>query len=131
MTTSPTSFLFLCPHNAAKSVTAAAYLGRLASERGVAVAISTAGTDPDEQVAPLVRTQLERDGYVVDSVPRLVTADDLSNADVIVNIGCPRQELPTDKSVIEWGIPNFSEDPSAAFCALSEHVVALLDDLAE
>lgn len=120
-----TNVLILCPHNAAKSVTAAAYLSGLAADSGADIAVDTAGTDPDPEVLPLVRDQLESDGYLVESVPRLVTAHDLAQADVIINIGCPRSELDTTKNVIDWGIPNFSEDPSAAFGELSDHASAL------
>ncbi len=124
-----TSVLFLCPHNAAKSVTAATYLGGLAADAGVDITIDTAGTDPDAEVLPLVRNQLESDGFVVDTVPRLVTAADLARADVIVNIGCPLSELDTTKDIINWGIPNFSEDPAAAFGELSDHATALFASL--
>lgn len=124
-----TSVLFLCPHNAAKSITAAAYFRRLAAESAIEVEISTGGTDPDEAVLPLVRTQLETDGYVVNDVPRLVTSGDLDGADVIINIGCQHADLATSNDIIDWGIPNFSEDPAAAFCAISEHVGELVESL--
>jgi hypothetical protein len=45
--------LFLCPHNAAKSVIAAAYCVRLAAARGVTLRAASAGTDPDPGVSPL------------------------------------------------------------------------------
>ncbi len=118
----PTHVLILCPHNAAKSVTAAAYLTRLAEERGLDIGVTTAGTDPDEDVLFLVREQLEADGHVVTTVPRLLTADDLLAADHVINIGCSLDHLPAHPNTQEWGIPNFSEDPSEAFASLSEHV---------
>jgi arsenate reductase len=57
--------LFLCPHNAAKSVIAAAYFGRLAAERGVTLRASSAGTDPDPGVAPGVAAALLVEGIDV------------------------------------------------------------------
>lgn len=120
-----THVLFLCPHNAAKSVTAAAYLERIAQSQGLDVIVDTAGTDPDEEVLPLVRKQLEDDGYEVTSVPRLLTADDLATADHVVNIGCSLDHLPSHRAKQDWAIPNFSEDPSEAFASISEHVEQL------
>ncbi len=121
--------LFLCPHNAAKSVAAAAYADRMGGEQGLDIAVSTAGTDPDEAVLPIVRAQLESDGYRVDSVPRLVTAGDLADADHIVNIGCAHSDLPTDRQPIDWSIPNFSDDPAVAFAALEQHVADFVQSL--
>ena len=126
-----TNILFLCPHNAAKSVTAAVYMGRIADDRGLDLSISTAGTDPDDDVLPLVRDQLVSDGYTVNDLPCLVTPDVLSAAERIINIGCPHDLLPTDKAVTDWSIPNFSEDPSAAFAALSDHVEHLAREISE
>ncbi len=120
-----TTILILCPHNAAKSVAAAAYLGRIAEARGLDIEITTAGTEPDPEVLPLVREQLESDGYDVTDTPKMLTADALLAATHVVNIGCSLSHLPTHDAVEGWAIPNFSEDPSQAFAALSEHVEQL------
>ena len=124
-----TNILIMCPHNAAKSVVAAAYLGRIAEQRSLDIAISTAGTDPDEEVLPIVRDQLEQDGYPTEHTPRAFEPADLREADRIINIGCARQTLATETPITDWGIPNFSEDPSAAFAALAEHVELLAAEL--
>ena len=123
-----TKILFMCPHNAAKSVTAAAYMSREATERGLDVAIDTAGTDPDPEVLPLVRERLTSEGFSVKSTPRLVTNLDLATNDIIINIGCPAKGFPLDK-VTSWLIPNFSEDPAVAFKELANHVAALASSL--
>ena len=39
------TILFLCPHNAAKSVVAAAYFDQLARDRGLAYRAASAGTE--------------------------------------------------------------------------------------
>lgn len=122
----PTRIIFLCPHNAAKSVFAAAFLAREAAERGLDVEITTAGTDPDPDILPIVRTRLETEGLPIDEgPPRTVTEEDLAVADVIVNIGCSHDELPTSRSLREWHVPNFSDDPEAAFAALQWRVTDL------
>ena len=124
-----TKLLFLCPHNAAKSVAAAAYVSRLGEQAGLSLSASTAGTHPDAEVLGLVRDQLESEGFLVDSVPRTVRASDLEEADHIINIGCSYDELPTSKTVIDWEIPNFSDDPDSAFGALREHAAVFVSSL--
>ena len=124
-----TKIIFLCPHNAAKSVAAAAFLQRLATDKDLDVEITTAGTDPDPIVHTVVRARLEAEGLPAEFEPRKVTAEDLSTVDVIVNIGCG--ELPTSKSVQEWNIPNFSDDAVMAFEAIEIHVAGLALQLNE
>ncbi len=46
--------LFLCPHNAAKSVMAAAYFRRLAERRRLDVRADSAGTEPSPETSPAV-----------------------------------------------------------------------------
>ncbi len=50
----PRTVLFLCPHNAAKSVIAAALFAREAARRGLAIHADSAGTEPDAAPAPRV-----------------------------------------------------------------------------
>lgn len=124
-----TNIILLCPHNAAKSVYAAATLRQKAADAGMQVGVSTGGTDPDEAVLPVVRERLESLGHVVKVDPKIVSPDDLARADLIINIGCEHAELPTTKPITDWIIPNFSDDPTAAFDALDTHVDQLLSDL--
>lgn len=124
-----TRFVFLCPHNAAKSIYAAATMERLTAEFGIDVSISTGGTDPDAEVLPLVRERLEAAGHVVGEVPKLITAEPLDTADHIINIGCPHDLLPTTNEITDWDIPNFSDDPAVAFAALDQHVAELAHSL--
>lgn len=118
--------LFLCPHNAAKSVAAAAFASQVASREGLDLHATTAGTDPDAEVLPVVRARLEADGLAVTQQPRLITAAELLAADVVVNIGCDVDELPAARPVEDWQIPNFSDDPPAAFAALEQQAAALV-----
>jgi len=120
-----TKIIFLCPHNAAKSVTAAAFLQREATQQGLDVEITTAGTNPDPDIAPLVRTRLEAQGLTIDEPPTQVSTSDLSNADLIINIGCPHDQLPTANPIQDWLVPDFSADPQAAFDAIEAHVSEL------
>ena len=79
--TSQRTIVFLCPHNAAKSVIAAAYWQRLADQRGWSVRATSAGTDPDLEVAPRVVTALLEEGLDVRGHrPRQVTREELTIA---------------------------------------------------
>ena len=124
-----TTIIFLCPHASAKSVVAAALLGREADHRGLDVEISNAGTDPDEYLNPTVVELLRAERLTPAGLPRRVTEADLDAADVIVNIGCDPRDLPTRKSVRDWEIPNFSDGPAMAFAALQAHVADLAKQL--
>jgi protein-tyrosine-phosphatase len=125
-----TNILFLCPHGAAKSTAAAAFLGREAHRLGLDLHIDNAGTDPDPVVNPIVGDRLEADRLPAGPTPRRVQAADLASADVIINIGCACDELPTDKTLHDWVIPNFSDDPVVAFAAVESHVIGLATGLA-
>ncbi len=109
-----TTVLFLCPHAAGKSILGATYLRAAGARLGVDVTVTTAGTDPDAEVMPIVRSALTTQGFVVDMQPRLVNQVDTADADIIISIGCEHTEVPTDKSIIEWNVPLLSEDFSGA-----------------
>jgi protein-tyrosine-phosphatase len=133
-TPQPTStrVLFLCPHGAAKSVLASAYFQRLAKERGLNVIVESAGTDPDPRVSPTVAAHLAKQGYPASTAkPRLVTAEDLAKADVVVSLGCDLTRSPTPAGrLIKWDdVPGPGEDFARADDAIRRHVTALVDDL--
>jgi arsenate reductase len=59
------TILFLCPHNAAKSVIAAAYFNQLAPESDLSFVGDSAGTEPSEGVSPVVVAMLGTEGFNV------------------------------------------------------------------
>jgi len=120
------NIILLCPHNAAKSIYAAATFREKAAAAGIEVGVNTGGTHPDEAVLPLVKDRLESMGHEVKATPKLVSAEALDSADMIINIGCEHDELPTEQPITDWSIPNFSDDPAIAFAALDTHVDQLL-----
>jgi protein-tyrosine-phosphatase len=68
----PRTLLFLCPHNAAKSVLAAAYCQRLLAQCGLEVQVASAGTEPDAAVSPAVVALLRREGSEITTEPRRI-----------------------------------------------------------
>ena len=57
------TLLFLCPHNAAKSVLAAAYCQHLSAQGGLDVQVTSAGTEPDAAASPDVVALLRAEGW--------------------------------------------------------------------
>lgn len=121
--------LFVCLHGAAKSVIAAAYLERLARERGLPVRATAAGTEPDPEIPAGVVAGLLADGLDVRGRrPRRVTREELAAADRVVAFGCDVEALaPPGTPVIRWDdIPAVSEDFAKARDAIAARLPGLL-----
>lgn len=128
----PRTILFLCPHNAAKSVIAAAYCQRLAAQHGLDWHITSAGTEPDAEVAPAVVELLRADGLnVADHRPRHVTREELETAFRVISLGCDVSDLAPPGALVEhWNdIPAPSQDLRAARDFISTHVERLMCEL--
>ena len=124
------TILFLCPHNTAKSVIAAAYCERLAAERGMTLRTTSAGTDPDPGVSPGVAgALLAEDIDVRAHHPRRVTAEALANASRVVSLGCDLGDLVPPGLVIEYwdDVPSPSADLTGARAVIAAHVRRLVD----
>ena len=124
--------LFLCPHNAAKSVIAAAYFQYLADRAGLDLRAVSAGTEPEAAVWPAVVALLQADGLAVpDQPPRRVTAQDLAAATRIIAMGCTGAELGLPESAVEqWDdVPLASQDLPGARAAIRAHVEQLIAEL--
>lgn len=120
--------LFLCSHGGAKSVIAASYFNRLATEYGLPyVAHAAAAEDPYEGVPEPVSGFLYQDGFDVRGfAPRAVDEGDLYQATRTVTIGC---EL-AGAQVERWDdVPAASDDLEASVSAIRRHVEALIEEL--
>jgi protein-tyrosine-phosphatase len=120
--------LFLCPHGAAKSVLAAVYCQQLARERGLALVVDFAGTEPDVVVAPAVAELLQSEGYDVSHrVPHRVTEQELVEADWVISLGCDVAELGAAREVIRWDdVPPLSQGLLVAREMILAHVETFL-----
>ena len=129
----PPSVLFVCLHGSAKSVIAAEQLRRLAAARGVAVAATATGLEPDDAVPPKVAQGLLADGIDVRTYrPRRPTAADVEQATTVVAFGCDLGELAGRARRLErWDdVPAVSEDFAKARDAIVHRVTALLAEVA-
>lgn len=125
------TILFLCPHNAAKSVIAAAYFNAAAREKRLNYAADSAGTEPSDTVSPVVAQMLSREGIDVSAYqPRLVKPEELRTAARIVSIGCTPDELGSTEHVEYWDdVPMVSQNPEGAREAIRTHVSQLIAEL--
>src|SRR5262245_2625915 len=99
--------LFLCPHNALRSVIAAALFNQRADGRAHA---ESAGTEPDDRVNERTVTVLREVGIgVANEPPGRLTAEQLEQATRVVSLDCP---LPPDLAAIaaakieNWPMPD-------------------------
>ena len=128
--------LFLCPHNAAKSVMAGAYFNERVGDSGAEARAFSAGTEPDEEVSPHVVTLLDGEGYGnLTHKPRKVSQVDIENADQIVSVGCVVSALPstaqnTAQNIVQWDdISPPSQDLHGAWRQLKERVDRLIEQM--
>jgi protein-tyrosine-phosphatase len=126
------TFLFLCPHGAAKSVIAAAYCQQLADQHGLKVQATSAGTEPSAAISPAVVELLQAEGInVANQVPRQVTGEALMTASCVISLGCDLDHLlPPGIPVERWDdVPLPSQDLTAASDSIRAHVEQLIQKL--
>jgi arsenate reductase len=125
--------LFLCPHNAAKSLLAAAHFDRLAGEHGLSLRAASAGTEPADRPSPAVVAALREEGVdLAGYQPRAVDRGDLVAARLVVTMGCDVGDLvPLGAKVERWDdVPPVSQDLLVADAVIRRRVAALVSELA-
>ena len=126
------TILFLCPHHAAKSVIAEVYFNRLAQQKNLPFIADSAGTEPDDKVAPSVAEMLLAEGIDVrHHQPRRVTGVELEQAARVISIGCALADLEIAPERVEsWDdVPMVSQDLPGSRAAILRHVEVLVDEL--
>jgi protein-tyrosine-phosphatase len=126
------TILFLCPHNAAKSVIAVAYFEQLVTQYGLDFRATSAGTEPDDKPATAVIEMLEKEGIDVSKhVPRHVTREELAEAFRVVSLGCDVSELaPAELAIAHWDdVPPPSQNLMVARDKILRHVERLVNVL--
>jgi protein-tyrosine-phosphatase len=102
--------LFLCTHNAGRSVAARVLLDHYANGR---VDVRSAGSEPADKLNLSVVAVLQERGLdPTGERPKLLTAEDGLEADVIVTMGC-RDTCPVypGKRYIDWDLPDPAGQP--------------------
>ena len=96
------AYLFVCVHNAGRSQMAAAWAGALTEGRTEA---ALAGTEPAQQVNPVVREAMAEVGVELKTPARMLTDDRAEGAGRVISMGCPGLRADED-----WGL----DDPAGA-----------------
>jgi arsenate reductase len=128
-----TKILFMCPHNAAKSVLAMAYAQQYADKHPEQeLSFISAGTEPGETHSKAVVTYLGEKNLALPALmPRLVSQADLDEADLVISMGCDLSnfEMPAEK-MQEWAAMTDSDvDLDTAVSEISSKVEKLLAEL--
>ena len=122
--------VFLCPHNALRSVIARALFNDQARGRAHA---ESAGTEPDERVNDRTIAVLREVGIDVSGErPQRVTAEQLQSADRVVSLDCP---LPSELAaaaegkIEQWPMPDTTGKPVEAVREVRELIKARVQQL--
>ena len=116
--------IFACVHNAGRSQMAAAWLNKLASDRGVAEAIS-AGTQPASRVHPEVLEAMREVGVDLSGAkPQLLTSELLENATHLVTMGCGEAcpVAPRHVTRMDWPLPDPKGQPMEQVRMIREEI---------
>jgi arsenate reductase len=80
------SVLFVCVHNAGRSQMAAGWLTGLADGR---IEVCSAGSEPANQIDPVAVEAMREVGIdIAGEQPKVMTADAVREADVVITMGC-------------------------------------------
>jgi protein-tyrosine-phosphatase len=121
--------LFVCEHGAAKSILAAAYFNKLASERGSDLRAIARGTNPDGQLSQHTITGLGNDGLQpAETTPQKLTEVDLQNTQRVITFCDLPVEYQQPAVVEHWqNIPPVSENYEKARDIIIERIRHLLN----
>ncbi|MFJ6783277.1 low molecular weight phosphatase family protein [Streptomyces yangpuensis] len=133
LTSGPTRVLFVCSHNAGRSQMAAALLAHRAGER---VTVSSAGTDPADEVEPHIAQALTEAGVdLADAYPKPLTEEVVQAADIVITMGCGDAcPVVPGRRYLDWPVADPDGAPIAVvrdiLDAIDAHITALLTQLA-
>lgn len=97
--------LFVCVHNAGRSQMAAALLDHHGMGR---VGVRSAGSAPGDEINQMAVAALAEWGIgIEDRSPRVLTADDVRESDVVITMGCG-DACPVfpGKRYLDWDLPD-------------------------
>ena len=121
--------LFVCTHNAGRSVATKTIFNDRAVKLGLEMRAKSAGTKPGERINPAVQRVLESFNLDISrEVPKLMTDEMLQGGARIVTMGCEMdaESCPAVNfaDIDDWGLPDPSQMSS------DEEIVPLIHDIA-
>lgn len=126
----PKRVLFVCGHNAGRSIAAEA----VARATRPDLVVASAGTKPGGSINPLMAAELTKRSYSLEGMFSKPledpTVNGLDSWDLIVTMGCMDNSCPfaPGKTVVDWGLPDPHGDASVipeVVDRVEEHVKAL------
>ena len=114
--------IFVCEHGAAKSIIAATYFNKLASERNLNTRAIARGTNLDAELSPQTIAGLQQDGLSpAESVPQKLTLAEVESAEQIISFCELPKEFQGKTSIEQWeDIPPVSDNYQTARDAILE-----------
>ena len=128
MTGPKPSVLFVCVHNAGRSQMAAGWLNDLA---GDAVEIWSAGSEPADRLNPVAVAAMREVGVDISGeTPKLLTAESVARADVVVTMGCG-DTCPyfPGKRYLDWELTDPAGQPIEVVRAVRDDIRARVEVL--
>jgi arsenate reductase (thioredoxin) len=121
--------IFVCEHGAAKSILAAAYFNKLATQKGLEIRAIARGTNPDDQLSPQTLAGLTKDGLdPTESAPQKITEANIQSAQRVITF-C---DLPTaypQARIERWDdVPPVSENYERARDIIVKHIQQMLKE---
>ena len=125
------TIIFVCEHGAAKSILAAAYYNKLATEKGLSIRAIARGTNPDAELSSKTMEGLQQDGLIpTESSPQKLTPADMEAAHQIVSFCELPDEFRNIVSIKQWNdVPPVSEDYEKARDVIVMHIHTLFKDM--
>jgi arsenate reductase len=125
----PQTIVFACPYGSAKSVVAARFFNRMATERGLPYRAVARGITPESTIPSYVREPIRTDGFEigVDEKPVALTDLEIRGAAAVVCIKCQLSEAQssmTRQSLAWTDVP----DVDAGYAAARDKIVAHLNE---
>ncbi len=124
--------LFVCTHNAGRSLAARVLLDHYANGR---LDVRSAGSEPADQLNPSVVATLQERGLdPTGQHPKIITAYDVLTADVVVTMGCGDTcPVYPGKRYLNWDLPDPAGQPVEMVRPIvddiDQRVQSLLDEL--
>ena len=122
------TIIFVCEHGAAKSIIAAAYFNKLASENHLDVRAVARGTNPDPELSPKTIEGLQQDGLTpTESTPQKLSLADLQYADQLITFCELPKQYQTHIPIEQWNnVPPVSENYETARDVILQKLKLLL-----
>jgi protein-tyrosine-phosphatase len=120
--------LFVCVHNAGRSQMAAALLDHHGMGR---VNVRSAGSSPGHEVNQMAVTALAEWGInIADRSPKVLTADEVRDSDVVITMGCG-DACPVfpGKRYLDWDLPDPAGKDLAAVREIRDDIDRRVRDL--